>query len=99
MIGFIVIFFLFFLSIGIGDTYSFYGLTSLALIPAWFYFIDKYLYISNLKVFIFSVLSGIMIAFSESVRGQSGLAIIFCLVIYFIMDEKKYKVKKQLLFF
>ncbi len=99
LIGFIVIFFLFFISIGIGDTYSFYGLTSLALIPAWFYFIDKYLYISNLKVFIFSVLSGIMIAFSESVRGQSGLAIIFCLMIYFIMDKKKYKVKKAIIIF
>mgnify|MGYP001295567749 CR=1 FL=1 len=97
LIGFIVIFFLFFLSIGIGDTYSFYGLTSLALIPVWCYFIDKFLYISNIKIFIFSILSGIMIAFSESVRGQSGLTIIFCLLTYFIMNEKKYKIKKAII--
>ena len=99
LIGFIVSIFLFFLSIGIGDTYSFYGLTSLALIPVWSYFINKNLFTSNLKILLFSTLSGIMIAFSESVRGQSGLTIVFCLLIYFIMSKKEMKIQKIIVIF
>ncbi len=96
IIGSLTIFFLFFLCISISDTYSFYGLTSLALIPMWQYFFEKKLIENNFDIVTFSLFTGIMIAFSESIRGQSGLSLIICLIIYLYFIDKENKFKKLL---
>ena len=80
---------LFFLNIFIGDTYSFYGLTSLGLIPVCYLFFKNKLIIQKFYLISFSFFSGLLIAFSETVRGQSGLFIILCILTYYFMSERK----------
>lgn len=96
IVGSLTIFFLFFLCISISDTYSFYGLTSLALIPMWQFFFEKKLINNYFSIITYSLFSGVMIAFSESVRGQSGLSFIVCLIIFFCFMDKENKFKKFL---
>lgn len=94
ILGTLVISFLFILCISISDTYSFYGLTCLALIPMWQYFLDKNLINNKFSIITFSLFSGILIAFSESVRGQSGLSLVICLIMYFYFLNKENKLRK-----
>ena len=37
----------------------------------------------------FSLFSGLLIAFSETVRGQSGSFLILCILIYYFMSERR----------
>ena len=85
---------LFLINIFISDTYSFYGLTSLALIPIWYsIFINDYASKTS-NIIIYSIISGIFIAFSETVRGQSGLFIIICILIFYLFASKEKKLLK-----
>ena len=66
----------------ISDTYSFYGLTSLALITWW----SKIQIIAqNHRNSFFIILTGFLIGFSNTVRGNSGtdvLISIICILIF-----------------
>ena len=84
---------LFLLNIFISDTYSFYGLTSLALIPLWYYFFKKNIFKLSKNLIFVSIISGTIIAFSETVRGQSGLFLIFSIITYYFSDRKKIIIK------
>ena len=81
------------LCIFISDTYSFYGLTSLALVTWW----SRFQKLENnkiKKIFIFCLLTGLIIAFSNSVRGHSGndlLVSIFFVSIFLLYNKKIYK--------
>ncbi len=92
--GFFCIFLLFLLNIFISDTYSFYGLTSLALIPVWYFFFKKNLINEKYSLILYSIFTGLLIAFSEMVRGQSGSIILLCILIYYFFSiEKQIKLK------
>ncbi len=73
------------LCIFISDTYSFYGLTSLALIP-WWSKVDLFSEKNTKKSLFLFILTGILIGFSNTIRGNSGtdilLSIIFILIFY-----------------
>ncbi len=90
---------LFLLNIFISDTYSFYGLTSLALIPLWYYVLKNNLINHIYSLTFLSLLSGLIIAFSETVRGQSGLFILISLTIYYFSERKQINLKLISLFF
>ena len=62
----------------ISDTYSFYGLTSLALITWW----SKIQIIAqnHRKFFIFIILTGFLIGFSNTVRGNSGTDVLISII-------------------
>jgi hypothetical protein len=83
------IFVLFFLNIFISDTYSFYGLTSLGLIPVCYIFFKNNLITQYFYLILFSFISGLLIAFSETVRGQSGLFIVLSIITYYVASERK----------
>ena len=81
-------------NIFISDTYSFYGLTSLALIPVWYFFFKKNLINEKYSLILYSIFTGLLIAFSEMVRGQSGSIILLCILIYYFFSiEKQIKLK------
>ncbi len=91
--GSFAIIFVGFLCIFISDTYSFYGLTSLALVTWWSRF-QKMENNKIKKIFIFCLTTGIIIAFSNSVRGHSGsdlLVSIFFVSIFLFYNKKIYK--------
>ena len=91
--GSFAIIFVGFLCIFISDTYSFYGLTSLALVTWWSRF-QKMENNKIKKIFIFCLITGIIIAFSNSVRGHSGsdlLVSIFFVSIFLFYNKKIYK--------
>lgn len=80
------------LFIFISDTYSFYGLTSLCFLTWWSKLIDKNL-LSSKKKILFLVLTGIVIGFSNSVRGNSGNDILFSIIAVYSMSiffQKKF---------
>lgn len=85
---------LFLINIFISDTYSFYGLTALALIPIWYYIFANDYKNKTRDIIIYSIISGIFIAFSETVRGQSGLFIIICIFIFYSFTSKEKKTLK-----
>lgn len=85
-----IIIFLGFLFISISDTYSFYGLTSLALLPFWDNYLIKNKYVSLFNLIIFSLFTGSIIAISNSVRGFSGTFVLLPIIIsILIFDFKK----------
>ena len=91
--GSFAIIFVGFLCIFMSDTYSFYGLTSLALVTWWSRF-QKMENNKIKKIFIFCLTTGIIIAFSNSVRGHSGsdlLVSIFFVSIFLFYNKKIYK--------
>ena len=69
----------------ISDTYSFYGLTSLALITWW----SKIQIITqnHRKFFIFIILTGFLIGFSNTVRGNSGTDVLISIVCILIFNS------------
>lgn len=88
-----------FLCIFISDTYSFYGLTSLALVTWW----SKFYKLENNKlknIFILCLLTGIMVAFSNSVRGHSGndLLVSIFFVSIFLLYNKNINTRMIILF-
>jgi len=83
------IFVLFFLNIFISDTYSFYGLTSLGLIPVCYIFFKNNLITQYFYLILFSFFSGLLVAFSETVRGQSGLFMVLSIITYYLASERK----------
>ena len=85
------------LFIFISDTYSFYGLTSLALIPFWDRYLIKHKQISLPYLIVFSLFTGLIIGLSNSVRGHSGTFILIPIIITMLIFEFK-KNKKIKLF-
>jgi hypothetical protein len=82
--GTICILFLGIFFIAVSDTYSFYGLTSLCLLTWWSKMVNKNIFFSK-KNIIFFIFTGIIIGFSNSVRGNSGNDILLSIIIiYFI---------------
>ena len=83
------------LCISVSDTYSFYGLTSLALIPWW-----SKLYLFNFnhhkKYFFLIILTGAIIGFSNSVRGHSGNDVLFGIIALVFFTTFKHKNIKKL---
>lgn len=76
----------------ISDTYSFYGLTSLGLIT-WWSKIKLLLKENNIKFIIFFILTGLLIGFSNTVRGNSGSDVflsIFCVFILYSILNKSF---------
>ena len=89
LIGSSAIFFLGTLFIVISDTYSFYGLTSLALIPFWDNYLIKKKSISTISIIFFSLFSGIIIGISDSVRGFSGSFIAIAIIVMMLTSNFK----------
>ena len=77
------------LFIVISDTYSFYGLTSLALIPFWDNYLIKKKSISTISIIFFSLFSGIIIGISDSVRGFSGTFIAIAIIVMMLTSNFK----------
>ena len=92
LFGSIVIVAIGLLCIFISDTYCFYGLTSLALIPWWSKIKDLEKF--NYKILIILILlTGSFISFSNTVRGNSGndvLVSILILIIFNTFKDKKF---------
>ena len=90
------------LCIFISDTYCFYGLTSLALIT-WWSKISIFNKVNYKKYFILFIFTGLVIAFSNTVRGNSGtdilLSILILLILGFFKEKKLYKFYIILLIF
>ena len=97
--GYLSIAALFLLNIFISDTYSFYGLTSLGLIPMCYFYFKNNLISKKNYLISFSLFSGLLIAFSETVRGQSGSFLILCILIYYFMSERRQTNLKFILLF
>lgn len=68
----------------ISDTYCFYGLTSLALIPWWSKLINLK-YENYKKFFLIFILTGIIIGISNTVRGHSGTDILLSIIILILI--------------
>lgn len=76
----------------ISDTYSFYGLTSLGLVT-WWSKIKLLIKENNIKFIIFFILTGLLIGFSNTVRGNSGSDVIlsiFCVFILYSILNKSF---------
>jgi hypothetical protein len=83
--GTISILFLGIFFIAVSDTYSFYGLTSLCLLTWWSKMINKNIVLSQKKI-IFFIFTGIIIGFSNSVRGNSGNDILLSIIIIYLIN-------------
>ncbi|MBK69573.1 MAG: hypothetical protein CMF54_07275 [Legionellales bacterium] len=78
------------LCIFISDTYSFYGLTSLALITWW----SKFSIFENSnyrKYFFLFIFTGSLVAFSNTVRGNSGNDVLLSIIFLIVLDIIKNK--------
>ena len=86
----------------IGDTYCFYGLTSIAL-TTWWSKIKELEKIDYKKLILLFLLTGLIISFSNSVRGNSGddvlLSILIITILLTIKDKKIYRIISILLIF
>lgn len=80
----------------ISDTYSFYGLTSLCLLTWWSKLINKNFLFSKKKIF-FLILTGFIIGFSNSVRGNSGNDILLSIIVVCILNIFFHKNFKQII--
>ena len=78
------------LCIFISDTYCFYGLTSLALIT-WWSKISIFSKANYKKFFVFFIFTGILIAFSNTVRQNSGNDILLSIIFLIILGSVKSK--------
>ncbi len=90
--GFVVIIGIGLMCIFISDTYCFYGLTTLALIP-WWSKIKDLEEINYKTLIIFILFTGLLISFSNTVRGDSGndvLLSILVLIIFNTFKDKKF---------
>ncbi len=88
--GTLVIFTVGILCIFISDTYCFYGLTSLALITWWSK--TSIIIETNYKKFIiFFIFTGLLIGFSNTVRGNSGNDILLSIIMLIILYSFKNK--------
>ena len=95
IIGSLTIIFLGMLFISISDTYSFYGLTSLALLPFWDNYLIKKKNNSIISLIFFSLATGLIIGVSDSVRGFSGtfVAIPIFFLIFMSNFRANYKIR------
>ena len=82
-----------FLCIFISDTYCFYGLTTLALIT-WWTKIKELEKINYKKLIFLFLITGLIISFSNTVRGNSGNDVILSILVLLIFNT--YKDKKFL---
>ncbi|MDA9697647.1 hypothetical protein N9U83_06100 [Candidatus Pelagibacter sp.] len=85
------------LFISISDTYSFYGLTSLALLPFWDNYLIKNKSVSIFNLITFSLFTGFVIAVSNSVRGFSGTFILLPIVFLMLTFDLKKNFKIRIL--
>ena len=83
------------LCIFISDTYCFYGLTSLALITWW----SKIKQLENInykKLILLFLFTGLIISFSNTVRGNSGddvlISILIITIFLTVKDKKKFRI-------
>jgi hypothetical protein len=81
------------LCIFISDTYCFYGLTTLALIT-WWTKIKELEKINYKKIILLTLITGLIISFSNTVRGNSGNDVLLSISILLIFNT--YKDKKFL---
>ncbi len=95
IIGSLTIIFLGSFFIAISDTYSFYGLTSLAIIPFWDNYLIKQKKIKTFYLIFFSLFSGFILGISNSVRGFSGTFVAIPIIMTMIIFDfkKEYKIK------
>jgi len=78
------------LCIFISDTYCFYGLTSLALVT-WWTKIKELEEINNKKLIFLLLITGVIISFSNTVRGNSGNDVLLSILILIIFNTIKDK--------
>ena len=83
------------LCIFISDTYCFYGLTSLALIT-WWSKIKELEKINYKKLVLLFLFTGLIISFSNTVRGNSGddvlISILIITIFFTVKDKKKFRI-------
>ncbi len=83
------------LCIFISDTYCFYGLTSLALIT-WWSKIKELEKINYKKLILLFLFTGLIISFSNTVRGNSGddvlISILIITIFLTVKDKKKFRI-------
>ena len=83
------------LCIFISDTYCFYGLTSLALIT-WWSKIKELEKINYKKLILLFLFTGLIISFSNTVRGNSGddvlISILIITIFFTVKDKKKFRI-------
>tara|TARA_B100000787_G_scaffold169917_1_gene162874 strand:- start:118 stop:1284 length:1167 start_codon:yes stop_codon:yes gene_type:complete len=78
------------LCIFISDTYCFYGLTSLALIT-WWTKLKELEKINYKKLILLTLITGLIISFSNTVRGNSGNDVLLSILILLIFNTYKNK--------